>query len=159
MTGYFIYKCIHWHLKKKRIIYEICLKNNMISAANNLFQLKTTNYLPPLQSNPPSSLIHFSILVCHASTHVRIDFGYPQLRRYVPFDGLHVFKIDPLDDPLEHREKLHTKQDQVKQGNVPVWRCSSRPEWSGALSWWSNHNLSCHNIRRFSRTEWSKRRG
>ena len=42
-----------------------------------------------------------------------ISLGAPQLRRYGPLDGLHVFKMGPLEDPLELGEKKKVSQSEI----------------------------------------------
>ena len=66
---------------------------------------------------------------------------------------LWLFWWPPSNRPLELEEKnSHTEQDQINSEVFLLWQCSSQPETAGCsgcceqVSWWSNHNLFCHNF-------------
>ena len=57
-------------------LYEMYLKSNRSDVTSNLFQFQTTNYIDFLSN--PMSLIHFLILLCHASMYCWKDsYGVP----------------------------------------------------------------------------------
>ena len=66
----------------------------------------------------PSSQMHFSILLCHASivlcTAGRILLGCPSAPSLRPLDGLHAFKMGHFDDPLEFVEKKKDTQSKIR---------------------------------------------
>ena len=54
-------------------------------------------------------------------------WNVPQLRRYIHFDDLHVFKAGPLDDSLEVGEKKKVTRSQLNREVLPARRFSFRP--------------------------------
>ena len=115
-----------------------------------------------LKSNAPS---HPSLSRLHAL--LEGFFRDPtQRRRLGLFDVAHVFKTVTLDNRLNSakREKITRCQVGEKGGcySTAIFfsarHCRMlRAFWAGALSWWSIHEVSCHNSRLFSSTERSKR--
>ena len=79
-------------------------------------------------------------------------------------DCLFAFKTVPFEDHLWLRKRKNvTWYDQVNTEVAPVRQCSSRSKncWmlrvlsSGALLWWSSHDLSCLNSYLFLSSEWN----
>ena len=113
-------------------IYEVCLKSNGTGVTNSLFQFQTTNGFP--FKVIPSSLMHFSILLCHASMHCWKDSSGMPLSSAVTalLMASTPSKRVPLMIPLSlGKRKSHTEQDQVNRKIVPVRRCSSQPGTAG----------------------------
>ena len=81
------------------------MKSNGTDVTNNLFQFQTINYIIFLSKLSPSSLMLFPILLYNASMNCWKDYSGMQLSPNSPFDGLHIFKTDPLNDTLKLGEK------------------------------------------------------
>lgn len=104
-----------------------------------LFQ--TTSYMVSPSMKSSSGLMHFSILLLHASLHCWIDcYGMPHSS---------ALRAGPIDDSLGLVKMK--KKSQVNRGLIPLWGSFSRPRtavcsralWAGVLPCWSNHDLPC----------------
>ena len=113
--------------------------------------------------------MHFSIILCHTSMHCWKDSSGMPLSSVVTalLMASTPSKWVPLMIPLSlgKRRKSHGARSCEQGGfSSTVMFFSARncrmlrALWAGALSWWSSHDLSCHNSRLFSRTDRSKSR-
>ena len=76
----------------------------------------------------------------------------PQFYHYGSLDGLHIFKMGPLYSLELGGEKVTWSKIRwivrlFQYNGVLLWQ-----ELSDALSWWSNHDLSCYNSHLFLHT-------
>ena len=99
----------------------------------NLFQFRTINYILLLKVFPPES---------NVLSHPFLPYFYILLkgffwntlkpRLYGPLDGLHAFKADPLDDPLDLVGK---KSHGTRSGEWEVVSVQELSDSQSSVSW------------------------
>ena len=112
--------CTRWNFnegyKTKFVsVYEVCLKSNETVHIPILFQTKNQNYNLSPSKHSPWALMHFAILLCHASIHSWKDFSGMPRSSFVTasFMCSTSLNIVPLMVPLSFGNKKVTWSKEV----------------------------------------------